>query len=304
VNTFDITHIKVHKIINGDGEINKRYFTQWIDYWVKWCSDNQVYIILNFNDFKQDGDPTATYYMPPWMWDEYGSNPTTWEGIAEILHDFYDDSVESMDDERELWMKAWVYTATRYKDNPYVMYALTNEPMHHTYRYLDDRYHMGRSYARIMSECIRRMREAGSNQIVFIDRVYLHDSSGEYLKYHADLDSDIRNVVWEHHQYNSRSKTLSIWKERIGKVHDRFSGDFGKPLYIGETGFWPPELRHERDDWRYELREMREYMDDRDISYCFHAIDWFMGYGNFARDKGYPRAYNQDETQDVLEILY
>jgi len=52
--------------------------------------------------------------MPRWMYSSYGP-PKTEEEQSQIIHDFWDIEVKSMDDEREYFYKIWRYISERYK---------------------------------------------------------------------------------------------------------------------------------------------------------------------------------------------
>ena len=135
LNTIDIHGITTVRMTNNDGEINEEYFVNMVDKWVEWCKDNGFYCILNVDAF---GVPNpkkyGSYRMPYWFFDEYGHRPNNLTYQAKIIHDFWDLNVETMDDEREIFSEIWKYIADRYKNKSHVMFALYNEPLHHTWQ--------------------------------------------------------------------------------------------------------------------------------------------------------------------------
>ncbi|MHA1543092.1 MAG: cellulase family glycosylhydrolase [Candidatus Hodarchaeales archaeon] len=312
VNLIDFSHLKVGDVINSDGSLNMKIFTDWIDYWTTWCLNEEIYCIINFSDMTIGNQDGYNYNMPLWAAQDYGGLPNTTEKTAEIVLDFWDDSVFSMDDERELWVKAWVAIADRYKNNPYVMYSLVNEPIHHTMNYATDERiaYLGQSYSRICTKTIKAIRETESNQIVFVDIPYVIDSNNTRFTYVTPIEGE--NIVWEHHQFNSNYHSLTEWKESIDEAYDKIVTEFQKPLFIGEFGIWPTERRYELEDWKSELTEMVNYTGKL-VGYEFHAFDWltypddsFYGYtGYYYVDvRLIPRAYTSIETVWLFETIY
>jgi parallel beta-helix repeat protein len=308
-NTIDVHIIALEYIIDGNGNIKEEFFTDFMDYWVDWVTSRKMYCILNINDFHR------YFSIPSWMYRDYSfGQPDTQDEIAMVTRDFWNTDVTHMDDERELWYKAWRAIADRYKDNPYVMYALANEPIHHSYKrggdFISDAElsHLGYTYSEVITRCIDDIRTTGSNQIIFVDRPYLLDGTGEELKYIQPVERD--NIVWESHTYVSRRHTLQQWKDKIDGFEAKFSGDpleggFGKPLFIGEWWINPPEYRHQltNPDWRGVTTEQVSHLDNKQLSWAIFSYGKFDGYSNwYYRDT--PAYMPPEDVDYVVQTVF
>ncbi len=48
LNMVEIHMIALSAVSNDDGSINTEYFNNWIDNWVKWCTEEEMYAVINY----------------------------------------------------------------------------------------------------------------------------------------------------------------------------------------------------------------------------------------------------------------
>jgi hypothetical protein len=210
-----------------------------------------------------------------------------------------------MDDERELFLKAIEFIADRYKDNPYVMYSPTNEPIHHAYLYANSIRinHIGQSYSEIMSRTIDRIRSTGSNQIIFIDRPYVYDVNGDWdwIKNTFPINRD--NIIWEIHLYISSSVDFTAWTSSLNDAKELFESQYQKPLFIGEWGIDPPSIRHELADWVLITELQVELLNHNDLSWSYFSWDRLNGWYNWYY-KETDNHLTQLEINKIMKKIY
>ena len=288
-----------------DGGVKEDYFLNMLDKWVQWTQENQLYCIINIKGHSvPNPEKYGSYGMPYWIYDEYGEIPRTLSDQAKIVHDFWDIEIESMDDEREIYIDLWKYIANRYKEYDHVMYAPVNEPIHHTYQYTTKERieRIGQSYSIIMTELVNAIRSTGSDQIVFVDRPYvLKEDTDDWLAYIHPVNGT--NVVWESHVYVSKWHSLNEWLNRIDEFIDKFKDEYNAPLYIGEWGFDPMGLRFELEDWKNVTLEQVEYLNERDISWTFHSWGRLFGQENWV-NIGTDNYLEKDEIEYIMNTLF
>jgi hypothetical protein len=298
-NTIEIHMIAMKKVSNQDGSIKEQYFIDFIDEWVRWITEKELYVIINYQRF----NPTpgsferyGWYYVPAWFYSDYGK-PTTFDEVAEICLDFYDISVSHMNDEREKFYDVMEFTANRYKDNPYVMFSPRNEPLHFVYKYVQNEAHalrVGNGYTAVITEAVDRMRATGYDGLIFVDKNYASALYG-WEKGNSKIERE--NIVWEGHKYVSGRHTPDEWVEEIDEFI-AFSSAINQPLHIGEWGLEPQSLK---DTYGIEVHSMMiDYLDLNYVSntYTSHSKIW--GYANWNADGN--EQYSASEIR-LLEII-
>lgn len=279
-NTIEIHMIAIQKVSNQDGSINEQYFIDFIDEWVRWITEKELYVIINYQRFNPtDGsfERYGWYYVPEWFYTDYGK-PTTYDEVAEICLDFYDISVTHMNDEREKFYDIMVFTANRYKDNPYVMISPRNEPLHFVYKYVQNEAHalrVGNGYTAVITEAVDRMRATGYDGLIFVDKNYATALYG-WEKGNSKIERE--NIVWEGHKYISRHHTPDQWVEKVDEFI-AFSSANNQPLHIGEWGLEPQSLK---DTYGIEVHNMMiDYLDLKGISSSYTSYSKIWGYANW-----------------------
>jgi hypothetical protein len=299
-NLIELHIINLREIMPEIHVIDDSFYSNWLDKWVNWCRDNNVYVIINIRGLSCPSDMLSQYgpVMPNWIWEGVYSFPGDSESQANVIHGFYDSENHEMEDKRVAFIEAWESIAARYKDNEYVLFGLINEPLYHTSSYYSDSdaTYYGVQYSLLMTRVIDAIRGVGAQQVIFVDRP---DVAGVWNVEPISRD----NIVWESHGYVNRWWTLQDFKDHIDLVTQRFVQDFNKPLLIGEYGLDPTFLCDEEpwaSNWQDILSQMVQHMDSKPL--CgrqWHQWDAIDGeYFDYVYD-----TFNYDESQWILQTV-
>ena len=297
-NTVDLTLIWVSRASNGGGTVNEGFFANSIDAWVEWNTDAGLYSIIGFQRLSGPSGSTATYYAPSWLWSDYGPR-NNFVDIAETICDFYDTTVASMDVERQYYIDFIVYCANRYKDNPYVMIAPSNEPMHgmkNEAAATGQQETATEGYRLFHEDMVDQMRATGYTGLILIDRNYV---KGGFPGDFADGNYKVRkdNIVWESHSYVSGGTTPAEWKSNIyeGKA---FAEDIlGQPYYQGEWWIDPVAMK---DTYDLATTTQNQWNTLENATYRFdHHL--FHSYGRLYGEANYDAIGSADHL-DAAEI--
>ena len=223
-------HIERWKELMPERDIcDETYFENWLNKWVSWCEKNKIYCIINIQNCEYSKE-WGQYKCPQWLV-EGKYNPPYDEAVWEQANvDFFDLDNPLHDDNRQSFINLWKFVAERYKNNPYIMFGLMNEPL--CGNSLMNGYwseHIGRNYSSYMEQVVYEIRDTGAEQIIFIDRPFIW-----YLYNVHPVDRE--NIVWEDHLYVTQNTDIEEWKDYMDGKVQRFVYDFGKPLFIGEYG--------------------------------------------------------------------
>jgi hypothetical protein len=241
---------------------DEAHFSTWVDKWVAWATQYEMYCILDITGIGARWDWEIALTFPNWLWEGLYTTPTTKAEYDAIMRDFFDLNVAKQDVNREAFINLWKFIANRYKDNPYVMFSIMNEPFcgsapeNH-----DINIPLGQSYSTYMTMVVDAIRSVGAQQLVFINKPYLWDSQWRMTVQPVNRD----NIVWEDHFYVSiLPYDLNHWKSEINKPLQKFIYEFNKPLFIGEYGFDPLKetIRNAYPTtWRSILSDEVAYLD-------------------------------------------
>jgi hypothetical protein len=304
LNTIDIHGITSVRLTDNNGEINEEYFVNMVDKWVEWCGNNGYYCILNLDAFGVSNPKKyGAYRMPNWFFDEYGPRPYNLSYQARILHDFWDIKIESMDDERTIFIETWKYIANRYKNDTSIIFALYNEPLHHTWENSTNERmeYLGKSYSIIITKIIDEIRSTGSKNIIFVDRPYVYNlDKYEWISYIKPVNRT--NIVWEYHVYVSNFHNLEEWKEDIEDFEQLFKIEFGKPTYLGEWGMDPPGIIRNLEDWVGDTEKQVMFLDEKNISWAYTAWGRLYGQENWA-NRGTDDYLSKTEREILIEMI-
>jgi Cellulase (glycosyl hydrolase family 5). len=218
---------------------NESFFTNRVDVWVDWCTQNQMYCILNIQGLDAEADWAFYLGMPSWLWEGMYATPsyTNKAGCDSIIRDFFDLDIAKQDANRAAFITLWKFIANRYKNNPYVMLSIMNEPFW-AVDIPDEAaaIHLGQSYSTYMEQLVDAIRTTGAAQKVIIDLPFLWDHNWRFTVKPVNRD----NIVWEAHMYgNMWEPKLEPFKSNLNGLVQLFVHEFGKPLFIGEYGINP-----------------------------------------------------------------
>jgi hypothetical protein len=246
--------------------VDEGYFTTWIDKWVAWATQHQLYVIVDITGIGARWDWEIALTCPNWLWEGLYDPPTTKAQYDAIIRDFFDLNVATQDINREAFINLWEFIANRYKNNPYGMFSIMNEPFcgvepeNH-----DSNIALGQSYSTYIERIVDAVRSTGAQQLVFVNKPYLWDSQWRMTVQPVNRD----NIVWEDHAYVGQSPwDFNVWKSDIGSYVQKFVGEFKKPLFIGEYGFDPMSVirTHYPTTWRTILSDQVAYLDSLQLA--------------------------------------
>jgi hypothetical protein len=264
LNLVEIHQNPLTHLMPARNVVNEAYFSTWIDKWVNWATQYQMYVIIDITGIGARWDWEIALSFPNWLWEGLYPQPTTKTEYDNILRDFFDSSVAKQDINREAFINLWKFIANRYKDNPYVMFSIMNEPFCGVYFMGpdDSNIALGQSYSTFMERIVDAIRSTGAQQIIIINKPYLWDS-----QWRMTVKPVIRdNIIWEDHAYVSEPPTydFNVWKSYIDSYVKKFVNEFGKPLFMGEYGFDPMSVirTHYSTTWRQILAEQVAYLDN------------------------------------------
>ena len=232
-NCFELHVMRLQEVMPQRNVIDESFFTNWLDKWVSWGEKNQVYFIINIRGFAWTS--WGPMY-PRWLWEGIQPEPTNDAEADVLVRNFFDTDIQEQEINRQAFVDAWKFIANRYKNNPYAIFGIMNEPLC-TITLPDSTasVHLGSAYSALMTQVIDGIRSTGAQQVVFVDKPFLWS-----LSHIQPVNRD--NAVWEEHMYVTSSVDLNIWKSYVSDSVRRFVGDFNKPMYMGEYGIDPYDL--------------------------------------------------------------
>jgi hypothetical protein len=215
-------------------EPDMAFFTKWIDVWVNWCTQNQMYCTLTIMGFNGKPGWPVDISLPHWMWEGIYPVPLNMTDNEVVIRDFFDLDVAKQEINYSAFKNLWKFTANRHKNNPYVMYGIMNEPFEGQVNVPNDdtQIHLGQTHSTFMEQMVDSIRSTGSSQKVIIDKPFLSANWKPTVK-----PVNRRNIIWEvHHYVMPFNPTIDQWKKYINKDIQLFINEFHKPLFIEEFG--------------------------------------------------------------------
>ena len=292
-NYFEIHTIPFKYIMPTKNVLNTDYFKDWLDVWIKWATNNQMYVSIDIKCFSG----RASWAVPNWIWSAAGySKPSTVAQWESVIMDFFDKDVSAMKSNRQAFINAWIGIANRYKNNPYVLFSIFNEPLmgFNTFDSATEM-HLGESYSRFMEDVVDGIHSTGAKNIIIINRHY----ATRYYQYYSNVQPVNRNgIIWEDHYYMTATHSFTLWKRYIDMYVNRIVKTFGKPLIIGEYGF--DKQNYGKDSypstWLTQLQNQVNYLDSKGL--CGRQWQqWGALEGEY-----YDRVYNYYTAQDSQSI--
>jgi hypothetical protein len=282
---------------------DESFFTDWIDIWVNWCSQNEMYCIINITGFGAWADWAFTLSMPSWLWDNIYTPPATNDKPAfdSIIRDFFDLDVTRQDINRAAFITLWKYIANRYKENPYVIFSIMNEPFWQVD--IPDEaaaIHLSQTYSTFMEQIVDAIRSTGATQYVLIDLPFLWDHNWQFTVNPVDRE----DIIWEVHMYGSVwEPELESFKTNLEILTHLFIDTYKKPMFIGEYGINPPSSIHDNSsaDWKLILTHEKIFLDSLPIlGRQFTTWDDMNGeYATFTRES----IYTSDDTEWIIQTV-
>jgi hypothetical protein len=275
------------------GNLDTTYFTNWMDHWVNWATNNQMYVILDIGPFREQ----SSWVIPSWIWSAAGyAQPTTKEEWDKVIRDFFDNDVTAMSVSRQGFIDVWKKVALRYIDNPYVIFSIMDEPLNGV-DITGMGAHLGQTYSKFMTDVVDGIRSTGSNHIIIIDRPWVCFHPPNYYDNIQPVNRD--GIAWRGAAYMSETTDFTNWCTATDKMINRFIGDFGKPYFDSGFGFAPIQDGKEYypTTWIGLLEDQINYLISKEV--CgrnYHA--W-----GFLEGEVYDWVYNYFRAEDSDYIL-
>ncbi len=301
-NCLEIHQLGLPDLMPERNAPNEEFFTDWIDVWVNWCTQNQMYCILTVTGFSAHADWAIYLSLDSWLWDDLYPDPVSKPEYDAIIRDFFDLNVASQDINRAAFVNLWKYIASRYRDNPNVLFSIMNEPFCQV-EIPDENIakNLGMSYSMFMEEIVDAIRSTGANQIILLDMPFLWDSYWQPTVQPVNRD----NIVWETHAYVAPwgSPTLDEWKNKIDLDVQKIVVEFQKPLFVGEYGIAPVSEIHTTyaSSWKSIIEEQIAYLDSLNLfGRQYHCWDDMNGeYANWEGSSD----LTPDESEWIIQTV-
>ncbi len=170
-----------------------------VDSVVKWCRDNQLYLILDMHDCPggQTGDNIDDSYGYPWLFDSEAS--------------------------QQLFCDIWRRIAAYYKDEPVILgYELMNEPIA---PHFENKEALNNKLEPLYKRAVKAIREVDSNHIILLGGARWNSDFYMFTDWRFD-----DNIIYTCHRYGSEPTAAAI------KDYIDFRDKTQLPMYMGEIG--------------------------------------------------------------------
>lgn len=170
-----------------------------IDSLVKWCKQENLYLILDMHDAPggQTGDNIDDSYGYPWLFESHKS--------------------------QQLYCDIWKQIAEKYKDEPTILgYELFNEPIAH---YFENKEELNSKLEDVYKKGVKAIREVDNNHIILLGGAQWNGN----FKPFKDATFD-NKIMYTCHRYGGEPIPEAIAEI----IHFRDSVNL--PMYMGEIG--------------------------------------------------------------------
>ena len=230
------TSVRIHNvygtwIMPTKGTYNLAFFQNYLDVYAQACKQLGLYCIIDLGDLNW-----SPYFgglgMPNWFFE--GKYPASSSYRAIAARDFWDISNPLQAENRQWFIKWWQFIAARYKDNPYVMFSIYNEPLNPGISACATESEVARlnvCYSRFMEQVYDAIRAVGASQTVIVNQPWAH-SLKEIVRVN-------RTVTWDFHMYVDQGWSITQWTNLFIQMRNRYVNDFKQPFLMGEMGIYP-----------------------------------------------------------------
>jgi hypothetical protein len=254
------TAVRIHAIRGSwimpqKGNFSLSYFQSKLDRYVQNCTSLGLYCIIELGDWNW-----ASYFgggsgMPDWFFT--GKYPANDSYRAVSAKDFWDLDNGTQAENRQWFIQWWEFIADRYKNNPWVVFSLYNEPLNPGVGAFTDHAEVRRisaSYSRFMEQVYDAIRAKGANQTIIVNQ--------PFVWYQSDIVKVNRTIVWDFHLYVDRYSGMDVFTNLFMERYNRCAVDFGQPFIMLEFGIFPAEDYYVLDYQtilRQEITLMKQY---------------------------------------------
>ena len=264
-----------------------------LDTWVSWCTQAQMYCIINFENFEYKswgGD------APVWLIDKYAT-PWTEDVWNRASIDFWDVDNPLQEDSRQAVLAGFQFLANRYKNDKYVLFGLFDEPFagNNLVNYKNAE-HLSITYARFVERIVDAIRSAGAEQLIIVNKPYVW----YYTNHFEPVNRN--GIVWDDHAYVSTGLNISDWEAMFSRYVQTYVYAFKKPFIVGGYGVYPfSEYNSTLSDWRTTLQKQVTFLKSLPIcGYLWFEYPWLEG-------QYYDYVYNyltKEDSDYILQTIY
>jgi hypothetical protein len=302
-NCLEIHQIALSELMPKFDKPNEAFIEGWVDTWVNWCTKHEMYCVLNIGTMAAWEDWAVYLSMPSWLWDGLYATPSPKDKSAydAIIRDIFNLNVAKQNKNRAAFANLWKNIANRYKDNPYIIFSIMNEPFWNV-EIPDEAtsIHLGKSYSAFMEQVVDAIRSTGATQRIFIDLPFLWDKDWKLTVQSVNRE----NIVWEGHAYgNVWEPDNKNFKNIIDSFVQLFVNDFKKPLLIGEYGYGRIDSVRENGEstWKSTLEGEVAYLNAQPLLGRFF-VGWDYMHGEFASAEGSSNL-NNEESEWIMQTV-
>jgi hypothetical protein len=239
-----------------------------LDTLAEWALQTRVYLIIS------GGLDSSDSVFPTWI--AKSDRSTDEVGL-------YDTANTNYNNVRAAYTNFMVYLANRYKNNPFIILELSNEPFNgntisNNYRNYNApsitwNNAMSQKYAATQSAIATAMHNVGYLNPVIIPHPWLNF----YATVRTDFTSS--NCVWDFHFYYINSTSMAQWQSDINGYISTYIG-FGKPLIAGEWAYVNSnyELFSNLTNFQSIQTTIHDYLFTKSIcGMCFYGLTYLYG---------------------------
>ncbi len=285
-------HLQLWNVLEPtQGTPDLAWFQSHMDNWVSWCQSAGVYTIINM----------GSSGIPDWALAIDG-NPNA----SQFELDFWNTDNHNLDIVRTDYANLFAWMANRYKNNPYVNFDFSNEPLGNPLITYSNAAAYSAYYAGFITTLTDAVASTGSAALIFVDKPYcwFRTDSSNYVQVNRS------NIVWEDHLYvDGGQESLAQWKSDIDTYIQRYTVTFEKPFFLGEYGFINSItgiISDDFPDWQNTLSAMVNYIDSKPLAgaqwheYPFLHNEWYDYY--YSTYENHP-CFTQTESEWILNTV-
>jgi hypothetical protein len=202
--------------------------------------------------------------------------------------DFYDlvnVHTSLMEANRQSLIDTFAWVANRYKDNPYAVFGVINEPMIHNPLIENasstTQMRLATGYSQLIGQVIAGIRNTGAQNLVIADVPYA-------MPFQYTVKLNRNDFVWENHAYIARDwggHTYASWQAELDAQINYFNNVLQQPLFYGEYSVFPQETYNGVNDpynfasyWKTWTQQMVQYFNGHNVvGRNWHAYSSLLG---------------------------
>jgi hypothetical protein len=287
------TVVRIHAqrgywIMPTKGTFSMSYFQTKLDMYVNNCTTLGLYCIIELGDWSWSSYFGSGSGMPSWFFTGLYPANDSYRAIA--AKDFWDLDNPIQAENRQWFITWWQFIADRYKDNPWVMFSIYNEPLNPgvgSFANSTEELRISGCYSRFMEQVYDAIRATGAKQTVIVNQPFVWSQ--------RDIVKVNRPIVWDFHLYVSSTSSLIQWTNDFVQRYNRCVRDFGQAFLMLEFGIYPATEYNVLDYQtilRQEVSTLKQY----------GAIGWiWLEWGSLAGEYG--NNLTPEQSTNVVNVI-